>query len=485
MNRHIQQLPIIAFTTGFTLMVFELAAARLLAPVLGSSIYVWTSVIGIVIAALSAGVWVGGKLADNRNHKPDISWMLLLCSFAVCLMLITSDSVLGWLGTADMDQRVKGMVASLLLFAPTGFIIGAIGPYLAKFNVTSLDKTGQSIANLDAMNALGGIAGTFLAGFVLFAVVGTRGIFFILSILLITLSWSVAPHVNAKKRLITSISLLVIAALTTASVYVSSNTIATIDTATAHYSVSEGVLSNQRVRLLVTGPSAGQSGINLDKPSELLFWYTQELANVIATLPNAPQNILVLGGGAFTLPAQLAQQYPNSKIDTVEIDPELTAIAKTYFNFTEQPNLAIINEDARTYLRTTTKQYDVIMVDVYSDFNVPFTLMTQEYGRDIKAKLSQKGVVLVNVIGGNTGACGQLTQNTLAPYQQQFDQSYIKRNPSSLTTPAANHIAYFSDTVPPAALQRADYAPQGDFKNAAYKDDYAPIEAAQYACAQL
>lgn len=56
-----------------------------------------------------------------------------------------------------MDLRFKGVVASFSLFAVTSLLIGLIGPYLAKLNVRSLAHTGRSIANLDAMNALGGI----------------------------------------------------------------------------------------------------------------------------------------------------------------------------------------------------------------------------------------------------------------------------------------------------------------------------------------
>jgi predicted membrane-bound spermidine synthase len=82
-----------AAASGFILMVFELSAARLLAPTIGSSMYVWTSVIGIIVLALSVGFWCGGRLADQRNRSTDV----------------------------------------IVLF---GLIGVAIAPYLAKFNVS-------------------------------------------------------------------------------------------------------------------------------------------------------------------------------------------------------------------------------------------------------------------------------------------------------------------------------------------------------------
>lgn len=282
------QLPVIAFVSGFVLMVFELAVARLLAPTLGSSVYVWTSVIGIVIAALSLGVWLGGNLADKRNARTDIVWLLISCSIAICFMLAASTGILDWLSNADYDQRIKGMLASLFLFAPTSFLIGTIGPYLAKFNVKSLETTGKSIANLDAMNAIGGIFGTFLTGFFLFALLGTRGIFFALILVLVGASWIIAPAVSSRKRVAYSVAAASIAFFSFMSTQRIAAMPAAIDTATAHYTVTEVMQRGQPIRLLSTGPRASQSGINASRPDKMIFWYTNELAHVVSVL-NEPK----------------------------------------------------------------------------------------------------------------------------------------------------------------------------------------------------
>ena len=75
MRKFFSALPLIAFASGFSLMTFELAAARILAPQIGSSTYIWTSVIGVIIAALSLGYFAGGRLADRRNRACDIAWL--------------------------------------------------------------------------------------------------------------------------------------------------------------------------------------------------------------------------------------------------------------------------------------------------------------------------------------------------------------------------------------------------------------------------
>src|SRR6218665_3235613 len=116
--KKIHSLGVISFLTGFSLMAYELVAARLLAPTTGSSIYVWTSVIGIIIASLSLGYWLGGKLADARQKQIDVAILCLLSALFVVITILTSTPILAWAAGAFSDVRLQGVFASLLLFAP-------------------------------------------------------------------------------------------------------------------------------------------------------------------------------------------------------------------------------------------------------------------------------------------------------------------------------------------------------------------------------
>src|SRR5690606_29510673 len=144
---------------------------------------------------------------------------------------------------------------------------------------------------------------------------------------------------------------------------------------TSHYQIREGFIEGQfrMVRALVTGPGGAQSGTFADGRGGLAFWYTREMARVVEQLPKKDR-ILMLGGGTFTLPSHLAEKYPRSTVDVVEIDPGLKEIASRHFHFQPRANLNLIFKDARSYINTTDKRYDVILVDVYSDTNVPFSL---------------------------------------------------------------------------------------------------------------
>lgn len=471
------KLPLIAFVTGFSLMVFELAAARLLAPTLGSSVYVWTSVIGGIIASLSLGVWVGGKYADLRKQQTDLAWLLLACALAIGAMLLFAEPVLIWIAESKLDQRFSGVLASMLLFAPTSFLVGACGPYLAKFNVKSLSSTGRSVANIDAMNALGGITGTFLTGFFLFTFLGTRSIFALLMIVFIAISWAITPRAHTTMRLAVSIGLVLLAFLAHNPLNKSNHT-AEINTATANYTVANARLDGANVKLLSTGPRASQSGIYIDKPNELLFWYTQEVAAKVKQLVPANPNILVLGGGALTLTEYLAKTHPDGQVDTVEIDPDLTQIAKRHFDYEAQPNAKIISQDARNFLLNNATKYDAIIVDVYSDVSVPFALTTEEYGESIFNSLNDTGVVIVNNIGNSQGECKRLLDTTLAPYHKQSKYGYIKQQPNVPPLVPTNHIAVFSQHQ----IDLAGYQTYKPLHAALFTDDLAPIEPVQYSC---
>ena len=460
------KLEIIAFVSGFVLMVFELAGARILAPGIGSSTYVWTSVIGIIIAALSLGYWIGGKVADSRGYTVDVARLCLLSGLAIALAMLQYDGVIRWVAESFDDPRWQGVVASLILFAPTSFLLGTVSPYLAKLKVRSLSTTGRSIASLSALNSIGGIMGTFTAGFVLFGYVGSHETLALAAVLMVLISWLVAPGIDVKLRALASVGVVVTVLLPAAQV----GAIA-IDTPSAHYTVFE----TTEARLLATGPYAAQSGIALAQPNQLYFWYTQQLAEVVERAPQK-QSILVLGGGALTLPQYLAYKYPGSTIDTVEIDPELAVIAREHFGYQDPSNVNLIFADARTYVNQTDRQYDVVIVDVYGDAHVPFTLLTREYGDQIARITKPGGIVAANMIAGLADECRALLGALDAPYRAHFAQAtYTIENTQKHRS---NMVVAYAQQAPVWPNSRVLDLPS----QTPYTDNFAPAERLQHAC---
>ena len=463
----INRLEIVALVNGFVLMVFELAGARILAPGIGSSTYVWTSVIGVIIAALSLGYFVGGKVADKRGYLIDVARLALLTGILITVTIISYQEVISVVASDIADPRIQGVIASLILFAPASFILGASSPYLAKLNVRSLKTTGRSVASLSALNSIGGIVGTFTAGFFLFGFVGSYETLCLTVILLLAASWIIGPRVEWKMRLFITAAILTV-------IFISpiKSSVVSIDTPTAHYTVADTPSGFRELRM---GPYGAQSTINLKRPDELATWYTRQFDSVIDHVPQK-KDILMLGGGAFMLPQHLAYEYPDSNIDVVEIDPELASVARRYFDYRDPKNIDLIFTDARAYVNQTKTRYDVVLVDVYGDIEVPFTFLTKEYGKRIKEIVKPGGVVAVNMVAGTQGACLKLFEALDAPYRKHFGSAtYVIQSPGETRS---NLVVAYSDK--PVGMP--DSSSLEFSRGVLYSDNFAPAERLQYAC---
>lgn len=463
----------IAFIDGFALMAYELVAARLLAPSIGSSIYVWASVIGVILMALSLGYAAGGVLADRRGRPMDVAAILLSCAAGVAATLLAAEGVLQIIVGLTPDPRVQGFLAAMILFMPTSFGLGLLGPYLARLRIVSLDESGRSVALLSALNAIGGIGGTFLVGFVLFGYWGTSDALLFIAALLVGASWLVLPARRRKLRGAASAG--VIAAGAAALLLPPAGVLARVDTPTAQYQIIEGAHGNRQVRGLSTGPQGLQSGIYIDGRGDgLAFEYTRRLAEVVERAP-AKGDILVLGGGAFTLPAHLARTHPEARIDVVELDPELPRIARQYFGYRDDPQVRIITRDARTYLNATQRGYDIILVDVYSDTSIPFPLTTAEFAAGLKRALKPQGVVAANVVASGRGRCGLFLRGLHGSYLGAFSQSRIYPLYGHSLSETQNILALYAEgSLAPYEdinLTQAKLAPAP-----AFTDDFAPVE---------
>jgi predicted membrane-bound spermidine synthase len=468
-------LSIISFLTGFALMVFELVAARLLAPSIGSSIYVWTSVIGIIIAALSIGYWAGGKLADIRQKPSDIVVLCLVTALLVACCTLSYPSLLSWVSQSIEDARLQGVIASLILFAPTSLVLGLLSPYLAKLNITTLETAGESVANLSALNSIGGIVGTFITGFVLFSYIGSKETLIIVVLCLILSSWLIAPKKRVVQRGIASILLISLMLLPTP---IEKGVIANIDSPSAHYTVRDMRFNDRPITALSTGPGGIQSAVYTDTSSELVFWYTIYAAKLIAA--QKPERVLILGGGAFTLPAALADALPTATIDAVEIDHALEPISKQYFSYEDRNNVRLVFEDARSFINTNITKYDVIFVDVYGDSYVPFSLMTQEFGQNINNSLAEDGVVVINAVAGSTTQCQALLGAIDAVYRPFLPHAFWQTQEGT-ETPRGNYIlAYSRNSQTPLQMKPLSPISNGTL----YTDNFMPAERLNYQCAQ-
>ena len=462
---------IIAFVAGFCVMVFELVAARLMSPVVGTSTYVWTSIIGVIVAAMSLGYWVGGVVADKRSRDSDVVCLLLGAALCMVLALYQQQSLLRWVASLEIDLRLQATIAACVLFAPSSFVLAALSPYLAKLQTESLTVAGRSIASLSAVNAVGSIVGTFSAGFFLFGWMGVQHVFVLLIALLVATSWLDRPRWRWRWRLGMSLVFCGLITLYIITPTIRAMSMRTVDTAAAHYTIQQWVdETGTEIRGISSGPAGVQSGVDIHQPDRLVFWYTQQLATAVERAPRK-QRILVLGGGTFTLPQYLAQRYPQSYIDVVEIDPGLLSIARHHFFYRDPPNVRPIFQDARVFLERTSDRYDIVLVDVYNDGDIPSSLVTQEYAQALQRHLHDHSRIAVNMIASLQPACQPLFAAQDAPYAMIRGQGVFSFQRGQ--TQYGNVVAVYGGDDRQPVLSR---------QQAPYRDDFVPLERLRQTC---
>jgi spermidine synthase len=196
------------------------------------------------------------------------------------------------------------------------------------------------------------------------------------------------------------------------------------DTKFDHYQVIDMIYVGRAARVLFSGQhSAAQSGIPRDGKHAMLFDYNQRFLELVGSLK--PKNILLIGGGAFTLPGEILKYFPNLSIDVIERDPELINIAKRFFGLKQTANLKIINGDGREYLEKTSKFYDLILLDAFQHSIIPKALSTNEFARLLQSRLAKKGVAAANIISAYHGPHNSIIKEHYATYNSVFKHADI------------------------------------------------------------
>ncbi|MDP2709047.1 MAG: fused MFS/spermidine synthase [bacterium] len=181
-------LELAVFACGAIVMIFELVGSRVLGPYLGTSIFIWTSLIGIILASLSLGYYLGGYLADKKATFDILSLIVLAAAFFIGLDIVIKDPLLVFLQTSVSDIRAGSVIASLILFLPPGLLLGMVSPYAVKLKISDLGTSGSTVGKLYAISTAGSILGTFLSGFYLIPRFGTNKLLLILAAALIIVS---------------------------------------------------------------------------------------------------------------------------------------------------------------------------------------------------------------------------------------------------------------------------------------------------------
>ncbi len=422
-------LEITLFVCGAVVMIYEITGARLLAPHIGTSTYIWTSLIGVILAALSLGYWLGGQAADRQAEMKVLAGVLFLAGGAVAVTIFAGDYLLSLIAASSLILQLQSMLAAILLFAPAAVLLGFVTPYAVRLKMSTLADSGRIVGRLYAISTLGSIVGTFLAGFYLIPFVGaSRTLYLIAGCLLVLAALLVPFALNRTRTVVLLLFLAGTCAREIRGLYLArAHDIYQTDTeysAVRIYPSTEPA-SGRLVRNLTIDPHYNQSRMYLDS-DELVSPYTRYY-HLIRHFRQGFSQTLMIGGAGYSFPKAYLQSYPSARLDVVEIDPGMTAIARRFFRLEDDPRLCIHHQDGRVYLnRAEAGRYDAVLLDAFGSlFSVPFQLTTIEAVRQIHRVLKDDGVVVFNIGGALSGPASGFFQAELATYQAVFPQVYV------------------------------------------------------------
>ena len=385
--------------TGALVMVIEITGARIIAPYFGVGLFVWTSLISVTLLALATGYWAGGVLADRRQSANTLYALIGLAGLYVMLTPWLREPVLSL--CVPLGLRAGAFVGASILFGPPLFLLGAVSPLAVRLASCTWENLGRTVGLLYAVSTAGSFIGSVVTGFYLLAHFGVNKTVAITGITLLALS-AIYFLLIARRPVIAALAmvaplLLLLSPARPVEVKLSDGTIATIidqrDSFYGHIKVIDYRFGARSIREL-TIDGLVQGGV---EPSSGLpiYEYLALLQQVPHQLRPSIRSTLVIGLGAGVLPRSYAAQ--GLQTEAIDIDPVVVALCRQHFGLPAEVPVHL--EDARTYLARPGKNYDLIVLDVFSGDTTPAHLLSVEAMRSMKARLNPGGLIAFNLIG--------------------------------------------------------------------------------------
>ena len=391
---------IVAFVAGFSGMVVEIVAGRILAPHVGVSLYTWTSIIGVVLAGIAFGAYVGSLIADRYSRASALGWILVLAGLAVLSIPPLTQSMGGAYLSDSLMARVI-LVTIIIFFVPSS-LLGMVVPLVVRLALSTLEKAGNVVGKIYAFSTLGAILGTFATGFFLISWMGTANLLFGVTLLLFA-SPMLLGRLAGKRRL----ALLLLPLLWLLHHYVL-NPVPGPDTLlvkeSSYYTIkltrSSGGDREQLVTLYLD--QLTHSCSDPVDPLYLQYRYIRSYKEIVdwKAGERKPSRVLFIGGGGYTFPRFMEARYPRAGIDVVEIDPMVTEVSRKYMGLSPATRIRTFNEDARWFVMNLKGKgiYDFIFEDAFNDLSIPYQLTTREFAKELRRLLRDDGLLLTNVI---------------------------------------------------------------------------------------
>ncbi len=376
----------LVFCASAAVLVLEVLAVRLLAPYVGLTVEMYTTVIGVCLAGIAVGAWLGGRAADRREPRALLGPLLvgggLLAAATLPLVRLLGETGSG------------AVLVALLGFGPPAALLSAVTPVVTKLQLRDTTQTGRVVGQLSALSTAGALFGTFATGFVLVAALPNAPIVIGVGFALVAAGLALAGSRG-----------LLVAALAGAAVVAGAGVAAgsPCEVESAYFCarvVTEDPAGRPTGRTLVLD-DLRHAYVDLADPAHLEFRYTRQIGDVADRLAprGRPIAALHLGGGGFTLPRYVEATRPGSRNVVLEVDRRVVALGRERLGLRTGPALRVRVGDARVGVRDAPAgSRDLVVGDAFGSLAVPWHLATREFLADVRRVLRPGGVYALNLI---------------------------------------------------------------------------------------
>jgi predicted membrane-bound spermidine synthase len=469
----------LSFLEGGALMASELLSARMLAPYFGSSVFVWSAVLGITLGALALGYYQGGALSQNEKREKFLFLALLI---AGCLLMIQPLNAQWILSASAYLSFYEGVALSaLVIILPPIMFMGMVSPLMVATLDHSIESAGKRAGIVYTVSTMGGIVFTFLYGFYIIPEFGiiipsiVTGFLLALGPAYFLFKYGWKHSAFLLLALLVAIGGFWLLQKNSASLY------------TVHYQ-KEGILGQVMVTDIPVVSNAKkqiertlfvnriiQTSYNPQNDKFNDFAYFKNVGKIIDRCEKGSQ-MLVLGLGGGVIARDGFRK--GFSVDAVELDQRIIEVAKKYFNL--ETGIRVYCDDARHYLNTCQKKYDIILFDLFRGEETPAHVFTAESINKTKQMLKPGGLVLINTHGYYKNDIGKGTRSLYKTMRTMG--LFVKLCPTEKTEAQSNmlfigtnDLSAFEDKVPSSIIQTSIEEDALDLKSAQILTDRQPV----------
>jgi len=395
-----------AAVTGAAIMVVEILGAKMLAPYLGTSHFVWTAQIAVTLVALACGYYFGGLWVDRSPKLSRLFACILAAAAYLCLTLPVMERVA--YACLDFQLALGSLLASAFLFFTPLALLAMTGPFLVRILSRSVEGVGGNVGRLTAVSTLGSFIGTVLIGYVLVPLLPNSVTLYGTAALLILTSvgffvkWGGGFHgkIAAGLWLVALGALLVGLPGATPrkagfpgqgrELFRGNSYFGQLQVVEYTQEASGGerrrFFQNDYLVQNTYDPVARQS----------ISMFTAMLHGLARAYTPRTEEVLCIGMGVGIVPMAFARD--DARVDVVEINPAVVPIAREFFDF-EPARMQVVIDDGRHFVNATTHRYDAILLDAFLGDSSPTHLMSREAFEAMRRRLRPEGVLVMNCFG--------------------------------------------------------------------------------------